>query len=325
MEKTIRASRSTQLCEISNKNTASDNEEKEVPTLPCFEENVLRLYRAKNYQRCIKTIERILKVTPKENSAHYKILLAASYTMTGKKFKKSHSILNKVLQVNPSDAFALYGKAVAFYFEREFDRSVEYLDKAIEVDPSPQMNRARDLKIKIDLERNKAMVVMEKLNVQMYKEENLKETNDNEEEPRVLAQLDSTLSQTSETTLSPSKEAFSKGLEYYMNGNLEKSLKYFGKAIKLEPEFEEAEEMGAKAQELVELLDIADINLSQKNYEVVVEIINQALEVVEDTNERICKILYFKRGLAYFHLEENELSLKDYAEFERLKQKFGED
>lgn len=334
----IRSSRTTQLREINNQNIASDfeheEEEENKQILPSFDQRVLRFYRAKNYKKCIKTIDRILKVTPQENSLHYKILLAASYTMIGKKFKKSHSILNDVLRVKPLDSYALYGKGVAYYFQGDFDKSIEFLDKAIEANPS-DMNQAKDLKIKIDLKRNQAMVMIKKLELEVCKDSS-SDSDDINKDPAEEGIENLTLNEhkrsqspasnksdddpLNTTILTPAQEMFNKGLDFYMSGSLAKSLKYFGKALKMEPDFEEAEEMGAKAQELIELLEVAEMNINEKNYEVVVEIINQAIDV-DDGNDSINKLLYFKRGLAYFHLKENELSLKDYAMYEKLKNK----
>lgn len=311
----IRTPRSTQLQEINAKNSTSaelyEDIEEEEEKLPCFEEKVLFLYRAKNYVRCIKTIERILKVTPKQNSSHYKILLAASYTMSGKKLKKSHSILDDVLRENPNESFALYGKGVAYYFQQEFEKSIEYLNKAIAVNPQ-QMNPAKDLKIKINLERKEATVMLEKLNVEICKDE------DSDCDAKKFPESDKTIS-------TPAQEAYHEGMEFYMKGDLTNSRKFFENSLKLEPEYEEAEEMLAKVQELTELLDVAEMNLNEKNYEIVVEIINQAMELVDSDNDYINKTLYFKRGLAYFHMKENDLSLKDYAEFDRLKKITGDE
>jgi tetratricopeptide (TPR) repeat protein len=569
--------------------------------LPYYEESVLTHYRSRNYRKCIKNIEKILKVTPKEEAAHYKILQGACYTMLSD-FKKAHAILQNVLKRNPKDSYALYNKATAYYFQGDFDRSLELLDRAIELNDTSEMERAKNLKIRVEIERKKLKIVLEKIDINInnsddeFDVKNIKKEVENEEfkspksrnhskckksqkstvdslmlrqnnliakikrksliknEDAVFGDLDeiegenlngkyeskdeklmngencensdlqnnisskndqrlikrlingSTLdllksensnnsslnhsnnlstnfestgprnktfdqtmdepmdideelsnpeafysarileseingpngdlnsetgaskqslengvkkliltsgpneqkssnlidqnlnskTQSSESKLnnsqnihsssskperprrsqkidsrksqnlksglnrrpdsvtnstgsklendqnqensnicagsnltpkissnSPAQESFNRGLDLYMAGNLRKSLKHFEKSLKLEPDFEEADEMGTKVQELLELMDLAEMNLSQKNYENVVEIITQALDV-DDDNDNVNKILYFKRGLAYFHMKENENSLKDYAEFERLKKKLGE-
>lgn len=436
----------TSLTTISEQQSDEITQDDNLNPLPYFEESVLKSYRAKNYQKCIKTIERILKVTPKEEAIHYKILQAAANTMLGKDLKKSHSILDKVLKHNPKDSYALYGKATAYYFQGDFDKSIEMLDKAIEANDD-EMERAKNLKIRVEMERTRLKVVLEKIDVKIndfseeeneikkeeifqeikeikgeilenspksknfknsrnfknvqksnldslklrqnnlvakiktrknlnnskYAEFNSSELKFNEINSGMLQQSEgnsnlenlnffgvengvndeSLLKSLQNPDLppnsqniteepmdvddydpkpnlmpkissnSPAQECFNKGLDLYMSGNLRKSLKYFEKALKLESDFEEADEMGTKVQELIELMDLIEINLSQKNYEMVVEIITQAIDV-DDGNDNVNKTLYFKRGLAYFHMKENEKSLKDYAEFERLKKKLGE-
>jgi len=514
-------------------------------SLPFFEESVLIEYKSKQYTKCIKTIERILKVTPKEQSSHYKILLAAANTMIGKRFKRSHNLLNEVLSQNPFDSYALYGKGVAFYFEGKFEDSVRYFDLAIDVNEDG-MEQANEMKTRALVENKQVRVCLEKIKVEVGEKsdeefdkiiedvvkvqgilenpENMdldtqisntqnndvnlqkqgeksgnsvkiaenstnitnsltlmtqpdplaqeKPTRISETENNVIinseqltkngspknknpvndsskigtkileadtsglkidskienngnkaknnrrtlrsangsshededlklnvskssednpANVGSKIAQNSpkqtqnsrrsskrtskpiqniQTSLkssqhnlnpkiSPNKFSsesfkqissksainfessseddsadlrptssansfaqvkFNKALDLYMIGELERSLKYFQKSLKYEPDFEEADEMGTKAQEFIDLLDVIDINILEKNYAAVVEICTEGLEI-DEGNDAVNRKILFNRGLSYFHLGDNEKSLTDYEEYERLGKK----
>ena len=91
----------------------------------------------------------------------------------------------------------------------------------------------------------------------------------------------------------------------------------FGNAYGLDPTQTKAEEMATKAEELGELLDTAKANLDSRNYEAVVQIANEALEI-DTENNYVNRQFYYHRGLALYHLGNNKDSLKDYAELERI-------
>lgn len=386
-------------------------------TLPVFDSKVLRAYRSQKYEKCIRLIDRILINNTDDNKDHYKILQAASYTMLGENIEIAHSILDEVLEADHSNSFALYGKGVAFYFEGKMDESVAMFNRAIEKNPSEEMERAKGMKMRIDLERRKAIIMVQKmdtdqqvLNIELPEgfekmiedfnatideefteldwiesgealgealddkmveiepatvQEMKIDTTDNEVQTKVSSSsdaIDDSKVETVEDTFridksevvstksfsrtpsphieadeakvdkvipeipeslpksfvpSTAEEFYAKGMELYMSGSLKKALKCFGKAVKLNPSFVDADDMGTKAQELLELMDVAAMNMTQKNYEAVVGILNEALEV-DESNDYVNRPFYFQRGLAYFHLGKNEESLKDYANFDRL-------
>lgn len=399
------------------------------PSLPVFNPNVLKYYRSKDYEKCIKLIEKILMNNSDEDKDHYRILLAASYTMSGQSFEKAHEIFDEVLSLDSKNASAIYGKGVAYYFERKMDDSVKMFDEAIKICPGNEMDRARDMKMRVDLERRSAVIMVEKMPPKVTQQnesendielpesieemivdlqgtaeclneaempnygENINQLNQNKmnrestPEPQVLHvrnvnEADENVSFNTRTSAkgkmndepkekqkenlkttslihlkaiaSPQKiaesiemeqdnfnnpdpvadsspapvlkptpkpttaeEFYNKGMELYMSGSLKKSLRMFERAIKLNPELPHADEMGIKAQEFIELMDIADLNMTQKNFKAVVEIINEAL-VIDVTNNIVNRPFYYQRGLALLHLGDNEASIKDYAEFDRL-------
>lgn len=350
--------------------------------LPVFDSKVLKTYRNRRYGKCIELIERILNNNTDENKDHYKILLAGALTMLGKEIDKAHLILDEILQFAPMNSSALYAKGVAFYFEQKMDESVKMFDKAIE--SNSEMDKARDMKMRIDLERRKAVIMVERVEetpeVKMEVDEDVVMADVEKENSEKIAEIigvpavknsevfhektDENFQVESEKNLKPEKleeklklvnsgtitssdtlslgpipdipeslpksfkpktaeEFYEKGMELYMTGSLKKSLKMFEKSIKLDPSLTKSDEMGTKAEELVELIDTATMNMAEKNYAAVVEILNEALEV-DPSNLYINRPFYFQRGLALFHLENNEESLKDYAEFDRINKILNE-
>jgi tetratricopeptide (TPR) repeat protein len=341
------------------------------PNRPIFNTNVLNSYKNRRYGKCIELIQKILDNNSDDDKDHYKILLAASLVMLKVEINKAHSILDEVLQTTQANADALYVRGVAFYFEGRFDESVAAFDKALEVNSGPEMNRARDMKIRIDLERRKAVISIEKMVDHQTKiEKDLKETQTEDEEPIVdaggieeiadiigadIKESIENLSVSNEGTIKPlnsgaissttapntpipdipeslpksfkpqtAEEFYQKGMELYMCGSLKKSLKMFDKSVQIDASFTKSEDMGAKAQEFLELIDTATINMELKNYPAVVEIINEALEV-DKTNLYINRPFYFQRGLALFHMGKNEESMKDYAQYDKINKALNED
>lgn len=356
------------------------DDDKENPT---FDASVLKAFRSQDYEKCIELIEVILQDGNVEPKHHYKILQAASHTMLGKDFKLAHTILDDVLREDPENSFALYGKGVAYYFQKRLEESLEVLNQAIIVNPD-EMQRAKEMKVRIDLERRQAVIFLKKVDHEVLALSLPEEQSENKkaderierkikveahakvqsesQEPMILdeefeldvkeekTRLPMLTEQIVSTTNSEiydklqnglqqkpdhkhnltlqisksfsadgftSQEFFEKGMEAYMCGALKKALKMFGKAVKLKSSFERAEEMGARSQELLELMDMANLNMTQKNFHAVVEILNEALKV-DSTNDFVNRPFYFQRGLAYYHLGQDEKSIKDYAEFDRL-------
>ena len=361
--------RKFKIRQVQESETESENYDSNVPII---NSNVLRSYKSKRYGKCIELIQKILNINTDENKDHYKILLAASLIMLRNEIDKAHSILDEVLKWNPTNYDALYAKGVAFYFEQKMDESVEMFDKALESNPGPEMEKARDMKMRIDFERRKVVIVMEKFGenkenhqVAAEKEENKSESMDELKileavedkteiniegfktngvhEANKTPELKPVNSETISSSTSPKIQAntpklpvpeieeslpksfkpktadeyYLKGMELYMSGSLKKSLKMFEKSIQIDSNLTKSDDMGTKAQEFLELIDTASMNMKMENYAAVVEIVNEALEV-DPENAYVNRPFYFQRGLALFHLGRNEESLKDYAEFDKL-------
>lgn len=132
------------------------------PGLPFFDKKILKTYRQRNYAKCIKLIDRMLMNNTDEDKTHYKILQAASYTMIGEDFSSAHQILDEVLVSDPENSYAAYNKGVTLYFEKKLNESVQMFNKAIEMNPQ-EMERAKDMKMRIDLQHRKAVIMVQKI------------------------------------------------------------------------------------------------------------------------------------------------------------------
>lgn len=349
-----------------NLQSATQNEIKH--ELPTIEDSILCAYRLKSYNRCLKQVETILKMSGQDLN-HYKIIQAACYTMIGGHFPKVHLILDKVIKEEPWNSFAIYGKGVALFFEARFDEAIITFDRAIGVNPTNEMDRAREMRghavqYKTDIQTSSTTTAVQAdiapIDPQLKTEiseslpfvinndecihiDKVEITNSppaiTDESPAILNKVPqfpiegdpvsssepdeaSKMSDSIKQTKDP-EELFSRGMCQYQAGNLKKALKLFERALKADSVMEKAEEMGSKVQELIELMDVASLNLTQKNYTMVVEIMNEALKI-DPQNDFINRPFYFQRGLANFHLGKTEESVKDYAEFDKLNKKLQE-
>lgn len=137
-------------------------EEANEANLPIFDTNVLKAYKSKNYEKCINLIERILVINTDENKDHYKILQAAAYTMH-QKYDTSQVILDEVLSADPKNIHAIYGKGVAFYFSKDYKMAVRMFEMAIDASEGKSFERARDMIMRLDLERRSAVIMVKKM------------------------------------------------------------------------------------------------------------------------------------------------------------------
>lgn len=309
-----------------------------------FDHRILKLYRNKRYEECAQSVEAQVRVTQGRTQEDYLILLAAAHVMM-KNFVSAQDILDNVISRNPQSSFAFFNKGVAFYLEQKYDLSISMLDKALLINPSEQMNRAREMKMRIDLENRKAVIVLQKMSsedlrncqhlAQNYIESGkIMELNESyEKTPKKKTEGMSTRKTRSDQNdrnylnipealpksfVPLSSEDFhKKAMEQYTTGCLQLALSSFKKAYELNPESQETEAMIQKIEILISFDDEAKTELEEENYERVVELAKEALEI-DETNHYINRRFYYQKGIALFYLGRNEESIKDYAEFERI-------
>lgn len=98
-------------------------------------------YKQQKHSKCVILIDN----APAEirDSSRYKILKASCLNHLTGKSKEAHKCLDEVISVEPENAFAYYGKGLAFINEGSLQEAVVYFDTAIDLDPSDKMNKAR--------------------------------------------------------------------------------------------------------------------------------------------------------------------------------------
>lgn len=316
---------------------------------PVFNSYILTLYRRGKYELCVNFIERNLSDVTKK-LRHYRILLAACHTMLTN-YKVAHEILDSVIETSTNkdnNAFAYYNKGVAFYFERKFRWCNLMFDMAIEADPSSMMDRARDMKTKVDLESRKAVIVLEKMsdedimNLSNSSEtkvevEEMKENAEEKTEKTSTKNLENKLTNSMLTAknLPPpipealpksfvpksSEDYYKKGKELFMSGSLQMALTSFRKSHELDPDYIEVEKMIDKVQNLINLTTESKTKFDEKDYEKVVEITIKAFDLLSTfgiDSYFINRKFYYQRGIALYHLGRHEESVKDYDELEKI-------
>lgn len=111
------------------------------------EEHQTKIRDAYKHQKLSKCIELIDEAPESvKNSAQYQILKASCLNNIGGRTFQAHSILDAVLRLEPSNAFAYYGKGLVFINEAKLVEGIKAFEKAIEIDPSERMSKARQMK-----------------------------------------------------------------------------------------------------------------------------------------------------------------------------------
>lgn len=110
------------------------------------EMDIREAYKLQNYSKCLK----LLKQAPDsvKNSTRYKILQASCLNHLGEDYSLAHNILNDVIRCEPLNAFAYHAKGLVFVSEGELEFSIECFDKALAIDQSEKMNKAREMKFR---------------------------------------------------------------------------------------------------------------------------------------------------------------------------------
>lgn len=103
-------------------------------------------YQNKSYKECLKLIEESESVDP-SNISH-KILQTYCWTSLNINKAETNARLKKIIEDDPKNSFAYYGLGFAHYCNGELMESVEYLKRAIELNPTGVMQKAVELKQK---------------------------------------------------------------------------------------------------------------------------------------------------------------------------------
>lgn len=109
-----------------------------------FETQIRDAYKQQKHSKCIQLIDQAPENI--KSSSQYKILKASCLNNIFGKSKSAHLILDDVISEEPANSFAHYGKGLVFINEGNLIEAVKCFDKAIEIDPSGRMDKARQMK-----------------------------------------------------------------------------------------------------------------------------------------------------------------------------------
>lgn len=119
-------------------------------------------YKQQKYSQCVKLIEASSESV--KCSAQYKILKVSCLNNIGGRSLEAHAILDDVINLKPSNAFAHYGKGLVFINDGKLSESLKCFEKAIEIDPSEKMSKARQM-------QSRAENMMRSIKLEKVKEE----------------------------------------------------------------------------------------------------------------------------------------------------------
>ena len=106
-------------------------------------------YQEKNFSVCLELIDAASERS--RSLSTYKILKAACLVSLKKKIDEAHCILDEVLIKEAGNAFAHYGKGLAFFEQEKFSQAIKCFDKAIEHNQTESMQKAREMKEKAEI------------------------------------------------------------------------------------------------------------------------------------------------------------------------------
>jgi C2H2-type zinc finger/Zinc finger, C2H2 type/Zinc-finger of C2H2 type len=110
------------------------------------QEKVISSYQRENFADCLRLINQTS--TTVQGSPHYKILTAICLVKMRTNFGEAHRLIDEVIQKDINNAFAFFAKGQAFYEEKKLSQAIFCLGKAIELDVTGSMARAKVLKSK---------------------------------------------------------------------------------------------------------------------------------------------------------------------------------
>ena len=113
-----------------------------------------------------------------------------------------------------------------------------------------------------------------------------------------------------------------KGLLAYKLGLLTQSLKYFNKSLELRPSMVKSQKAQQMANELIELIKAATIQMKLKSNEHAIVLLTKALEI-DPGNLRVNQGIFFQRAVAKFNMALVNEAFEDYLYFETLQNQTG--
>lgn len=112
----------------------------EVKLKPENYQEIYKNYKDKNYKHCLELLNNV-----SEQHTEYQILKSACMIHSGEKVSEAHKILDEVIAGNPDNEFTIYAKGLAYYHEEKWEESIEYFNKARNMNQTADMERAEIL------------------------------------------------------------------------------------------------------------------------------------------------------------------------------------
>lgn len=109
---------------------------------------ILRLYQAKEYSKCLETVEDFFACSSSSNVSHFQIIQAACWTNLSINGDRVFSSLNQIIKSEPKNSFAHYALGMSHYQAGDFHKSVESFETAVEINPTPSMKIAMECQAK---------------------------------------------------------------------------------------------------------------------------------------------------------------------------------
>ncbi|CAG9810117.1 unnamed protein product [Chironomus riparius] len=111
-------------------------------------EPIVNAYTSQEYTACLSLIQ----ASPSEISSQtdMRILQASCLININGRSGEAHQILDKILELDPQNGLAFYGKGLAFLKESNLDKSFENFTKASELDKTGVISKAQIMKLKTE-------------------------------------------------------------------------------------------------------------------------------------------------------------------------------
>lgn len=111
-------------------------------------EQIVTAYTNQKYSACLT----LLKAAPYDitSSTDMRILQASCLINISGRTSEAHQILDKILQQEPTNGLAFYGKGLAFLKESNLEKSFENFTKAAELDKTGVISKAQVMKLRTE-------------------------------------------------------------------------------------------------------------------------------------------------------------------------------
>lgn len=108
-------------------------------------DQIIAAYQTHNFLPCLELIDISLKSGP---NTHHQILQASCWTSLNINGPETYTMLKQIIAEEPRNSFAYYGLGLKHYSDGNLAECIDFLTKAIELNPTNAMQKASELKYK---------------------------------------------------------------------------------------------------------------------------------------------------------------------------------